>query len=264
MKWLQRLPALLRGVLILLAIIALGIFPPTILDEIGVRLTPELPWVAPVALAWMWLVWRYLDRPGWRREHLGAKRLTSGQWLFALATLATGTGAIHAFRMALLRWIAAADVSLPNLPLLSTSVLLSSFLVTALSSAMFEEAGYRGYFLRVLEERYGWKTAVILSALFFMLAHVSRGHAFLVVLPFAFLFGCLYGMVAWKTGSILPGVFVHFSYNSARLLERWLSPQAYLGAKVLMMLGLVLAGATWIISRGLPNDSAGELDGVSR
>lgn len=253
MKWFGRLPTLFRGVLILLAIIAVGILPPTILDEFGVRLTPELPWVAPVALAWMWLVWRYLDRPGWRREHLGTKRLTSRQWLFALAVLAAGTGGIHAFRMALLRWLAAPDVSLPNLPALSTSVFLSSFLVTALSSALFEEAGYRGYFRCVLEERYGWKTAIILSALIFMLAHISRGPTFLVVLPLVFLFGCLYGLVAWKTGSILPGVIVHFSYNSARLLERWLSPQAYLGAKVLAVLGLALAGATWITFRGLPN-----------
>jgi membrane protease YdiL (CAAX protease family) len=114
------------------------------------------------------------------------------------------------------------------------------------------------------EERYGWKTAIILSALVFMLAHISRGRTFLVVLPLAFLFGCLYGMVAWKTGSILPGVFVHFSYNSARLLERWLSPQAYLGTKMLAVLGLALAGATWIIFRGLPKDGAGEFDGERR
>ena len=256
MKWFRRLPALVQGLLVLLAITAVGIFPPSILDEFAVRVTPRLPWVAPIALAWMWLVWRYLDQPGWRREHLGAKCLTSRQWLLALAALAAGTGAMHAFRMALLHWLRAPDVSLPNLPQLSASVLLSSFLVTALSAALFEEAGYRGYFQHMLEERYGWKTAIPLSAFIFTLAHISRGRVFFVVLPLVFLFGCLYGMVAWKTGSILPGVVVHFTYNLVRLLERWLSPRIGLGTKMLGALGLALAGATWIIFRGLPKGNA--------
>jgi membrane protease YdiL (CAAX protease family) len=155
MKWFRRLPTLVQGLLVLLTIIAVGIVPPSILDEFAVRATPKLPWVAPIALTWMWLVWRYLDQPGWRREHLSAKRLTGRQWLFALAALGAGTGAMHSLRMALLRWLGAPDVSLPNLPLLSVSVLLSSFLVTALSAALFEEAGYRGYFQRLMEERYG-------------------------------------------------------------------------------------------------------------
>jgi membrane protease YdiL (CAAX protease family) len=136
-------------------------------------------------------------------------------------------------------------------------VLFSSFLVTALSAALFEEAGYRGYFRLVLEEQYGWKTAIIVSALVFMLAHISRGADFYLVLPLVFAFACLYGLVAWKTGSIRPGIIVHFSYNSARLLERWLSPRAYFRAGALTIIGLALAGATWVIFRGLPSRNAG-------
>jgi membrane protease YdiL (CAAX protease family) len=162
-----------------------------------------------------------------------------------------------------LRWLGAPDVSLTNLPLLSANVLLSSFLVTALSAALFEEAGYRGYFQHLLAERYGSKTAILLSAFIFMLAHISRGRAFFVVLPLVFLFGCLYGMVAWKTGSILPGVIVHFIYNFARLLERLLSPQVYLGTQVLGALGLALASGTWIIFRRLPEGNPGALDAAS-
>jgi membrane protease YdiL (CAAX protease family) len=93
-----------------------------------------------------------------------------------------------------------------------------------------------------------------------MLAHISRGRAFFVVLPLVFLFGSLYGVVARKTGSIVPGVVVHFTYNFARLLERWLAPQGYLSTKVLDVLGLTLAGATWIIFRALPKGNAGAHD----
>jgi membrane protease YdiL (CAAX protease family) len=212
---------LLRGLLLAVAVVAAGILPPSLMDELAVRLTPAVPWVAPVALAWMWLVWRFLNRPGWRREHLATRRLSLREWILALAALAAGTGAIHLFRMACLRWLALPDVPIPGLPACSFSVLLSSFLVTALAAGVFEEAGYRGYLRRVLEERYGPKWAILLSALFFTVAHLSRGPGFFAALPSAFLFGILYGLVAWKTGSIRPGIVVHSGYNLARLFAGW-------------------------------------------
>jgi len=65
----------------------------------------------------------------------------------------------------------------------------------------------------------------IVSALLCTLAHLSRGPGFLDALPSAFLFGCLYGTVAWRTGSIRPGVVVHFSSNLVRRLAGWLMPE---------------------------------------
>jgi membrane protease YdiL (CAAX protease family) len=169
----------------------------------------------------MWLVWRFLERPGWRRDHLAAGKLSFRRWIIALTALAAGTGAIHWFRVASLRWLGLPDVRVPSLPACSVSVLLSSFLVTALAAGLFEEAGYRGYMRLILEERYGPKAAIILSALFFTIAHLSRGPGFFAALPSAFLFGGLFGLVAWKTGSIRPGGIVHCSYNLVRLLAGW-------------------------------------------
>ncbi len=261
MNWFAGLPALLRGVLLVMAITIAGILSPTVLDELGVRLTPRVPWVAPAALAWMWLVWRYLNRPGWRREHLCAHELSMREWLLALVTLAAGTGAVHAFRMAGLHWLAVPDVPIPDLPACSASVLLSSFLVTALAAGVFEEAGYRGFLRKVLEERYGVHVATVVSALIFMIAHLSRGREYHIVLPLAFLFGWLYGLVAWKTGSILPGIVVHFSYNFARLLQRWLALQTDLGAGLMAGTGLALAILAGFAFRGLREpEASGQAD----
>jgi membrane protease YdiL (CAAX protease family) len=143
--------------------------------------------------------------------------------------------------MAALRWLAVPDVPIPDLPACSASVLLSSFLVTALAAGLFEEAGYRGFLRKVLGERYGAHAAIAISALIFMIAHLSRGREYHVVLPLVFLFGWLYGLIAWKTGSILPGIVVHFSYNFVRLLERWLAPPTHLGTGLMAGTGLGLA-----------------------
>jgi membrane protease YdiL (CAAX protease family) len=220
---LTRLPPVVRGLVFVLAITAAGILPPTLVDEAGVRLTPNVPWVAPAAFAWMWLVWRFLSRPGWRNQHLRVRPLPARTWIVASAVLVAGTLGIHAARIGALRLLGAPDVRLPDLGPLSPAVLLSSFLVTALAAGLFEEAAYRGYFQTAVETRYGWKAAIILSALVFSLAHVSRGRHFLAALPLVFLFGCLYSAVAWRIGSIGPGIVVHTGYNLARLFDRWLA-----------------------------------------
>jgi membrane protease YdiL (CAAX protease family) len=123
--------------------------------------------------------------------------------------------------MALLRWLRVPDVPMPAIAGVSASVLLSSFVVTSFAAGLFEEAAYRGYLRSLLQSRYGGQVAIISAALVFALAHLSRGKGFLVVLPLVFLFGYLYGLVAWKTGSIWPGIVVHTSYNLYRLVEKF-------------------------------------------
>lgn len=251
----NRIVPLLRGILWVLAITAVGIVPPTILDEIGVRRTPRVPWVGPIAIAWMTFAWWLLNRPGTRRDHLSAKRLPPRKWLLALSILLAGTAAMHALRILALRIFNVADVRTAALAGCSTSVLLSSFVVTALSAAVFEEAAYRGYLIRELQPHYGWKWAIGISALLFTAAHLTRGRNFLVVLPLVFGFAWLYGAVAWRAGSIIPGIAVHFGYNFVRLLGRWRGPEIHVKSPLLVAAGLVLLSAASLLwGKLLPHD----------
>jgi len=56
MKWFAGHWPLFQGLLLVMGVTLVGILPPTIMDEIRVRLTPDIPWVALVALIWMWLL----------------------------------------------------------------------------------------------------------------------------------------------------------------------------------------------------------------
>jgi hypothetical protein len=51
--------------------------------------------------------------------------------------------------------------------------------------------------------------------------------------------------------AILPGIVVHFSYNFARLLQRWLALQMDLGAGLMAGTGLALAILAGFAFRGL-------------
>ena len=79
-----------------------------------------------------------------------------------------------------------------------------------LVSGVAEEAAFRGYMQRGLE-RYGTQTAILVSAFVFALAHGTHGLSTLLLLgPGIFVAGIFYGRLAWHSGSIGPGMIMHF------------------------------------------------------
>ena len=73
-----------------------------------------------------------------------------------------------------------------------------------------EELMFRGAIEgRMLRD--GWKpwVAIATSALCFGLIHINPAQV-----PFAFLIGCLFGWLRWKTGSIVPGILGHMLNNT--------------------------------------------------
>ena len=92
----------------------------------------------------------------------------------------------------------------------STAILVSIVIMGALVSGVVEEVAFRGYMQRGLE-RFGPATAIVVTSIVFVFAHLTHGWQMIVFLgPGIFMAGVLYGMLAYHTGSILPGMLVHF------------------------------------------------------
>ena len=87
-----------------------------------------------------------------------------------------------------------------------------SLLVFALMPALTEEVAFRGYILSGLERSYRPMTAVLLSALLFAFLHVllSLFQQFFG----AAILGVILGLIAYRTGSLWPGVVFHFVNNA--------------------------------------------------
>jgi uncharacterized protein len=91
------------------------------------------------------------------------------------------------------------------------------FFVVGLLAPFCEELVFRGAILRSLlgwsKERIGWLgnhwTMILLSALLFAIMHFNPAQ-----MPHAFLVGILLGWMYYRTGSILPGVALHWANNS--------------------------------------------------
>jgi hypothetical protein len=71
-----------------------------------------------------------------------------------------------------------------------------------------EETGFRGYMQTPLEKKYNPLTAIIITSVMFTIIHFSRSWA-VPILPHIFFASTLLGILAYKTGSILPGIIGH-------------------------------------------------------
>ncbi len=85
---------------------------------------------------------------------------------------------------------------------------LPFLLFIALAPGFTEELLFRGYVQRRLVERWGAGVAIVVTSLIFALFHIMP-HA----VAFAFPVGIWLGMLAWKTGSVWPGIICHALIN---------------------------------------------------
>ena len=87
------------------------------------------------------------------------------------------------------------------------------FIVGAIFAPFVEEIFFRGFLFQGFRARYGWMTAMLLSAAIFAIAHLD-----LVVLLPTFILGCLLAYVYQRSNSLWPGIILHFLVNSFGLL----------------------------------------------
>ncbi len=140
-------------------------------------------------------------------------------------------------------------------------------LVLAVLPAVLEETFFRGLLLGALLRRVRPHSAIVGSAAFFGLFHlVDRGVVIVEHAVISALLGVLLGWLAWRSGSILPGIILHATHNvclqllhyyQPQLIEAgWLEPDQagvpttwLLAAAVAVALGLAWA---WLALRRLP------------
>ncbi len=88
----------------------------------------------------------------------------------------------------------------------TTNFVLGIFIIAALP-AFCEEMLFRGVILSSLERKGKW-TAILLSALFFMLMHASP-----LQTVYQFILGVIMAFVAYKSRSVMTTMFIHFLNN---------------------------------------------------
>ena len=214
-------PPVLTGAAVAVA----GFAPWSILAPFNARLRPDLPWAALVTAAFLAFYLAWLNGAGWpktsreaRRYHLRWWRPTPG----ARSREGLGLTAVLVLLLAVLyaAWIALGGSNAP--PDLAayptTAYRISVVVMGAVVSGVVEEAAFRGCMQSRLE-RFGAGTAILATSVAFALAHAVHGwQALLLLGPGLFLASVLFGLLAWHTGSIVPGMIVHVLGDLAHTL----------------------------------------------
>ena len=230
--------------------------PWSALVALDLRFSPRLPWAIPAGMAYMCAATAYLNGSGWpkstaaaRKRYFRAQPLVLAEFNWALLA---GLAAVTCLW---LLYAAFGYLSTPppraseaGLPLI---VLLGAALVAAAVTAIAEEGGLRGFMQTPLERLLGPAPAIAISSFFFVLIHLSHGVAELARnAPFYFAAGCVYGLLAYLTRSILPSLILHFLgdvlvFALKSSLVHYTSPSGSMKRVSLVASALLLAGASW-------------------
>lgn len=113
-----------------------------------------------------------------------------------------------------------------------------------------EELIFRGLTLRIMKKAVPIWVVIIVQAFLFGLYHMN-----LVQGVYAFLLGLLFGYVAYRYGSVVPGILLHMAVNSSSYLMGYLLPASLEEQTWLMILIgavalLAVVGFTYLVVKG--------------
>jgi membrane protease YdiL (CAAX protease family) len=213
----SRIPALLKSILAGLAVGLLGTVPWAGLVAANIEHSPAIPWAVPAMAVVLAAWWRYFVRGrGWphataeaRRRGARANPVADTLWGPAL-----GAGILGLIGVLLLQGVLARLVALPQQRDLDPSrfhpaTVFAWVVMGSLVAGIVEETAFRGYMQGGIERRHGPFIAILVTGIFFGLAHFSHAEVGLVLMPFYVAVAAVYGGLAYATNSTLPGMVLH-------------------------------------------------------
>lgn len=182
----------------------------------NLALSPAIPWAVVVMAVLLWLLWQYLGGR-WgphttaeaRRHALRARRVPPTVFFWALLAGILSIVSLVGLWIVLFQFAGLPSRALVNYSAYPFFTVALVLVMASLVSSVPEEAGLRGYFQGALEPRMGAAAAILIPALV-----IAPGHAFTQgfawpVLVFYLCADIMLGVMAYLTGSIVPGVVVH-------------------------------------------------------
>jgi membrane protease YdiL (CAAX protease family) len=217
-----RLRAYLRPIVAGLLIAAAGLIPWAVIAPINKSHRPDIPWAALATAAFTALLIAWLHGFGPPVSTSLVRRQSLRLWPPSPAPDATG-GSLPVAALVLLLaaiyvvWIVVGRLSpVPDLSgYPTTAYRFSMFFMGGILAGVVEEAGFRGYMQTGLE-RLNPGNAVLITSMVFTGAHITQGPKALLLLgPGLFAASMLYGTLARRTGTILPGMLIHVAGDLA-------------------------------------------------
>jgi len=89
-----------------------------------------------------------------------------------------------------------------------------------------------------IEKRHGIVAAVLISSLLFMVLHMTKSWAIPGMLPIVFGAGVLLGVIAWASGSLIPGILGHTAMDVGMFAYWWSGTAGTFSARTIAVTGI--------------------------
>ncbi|RHW43616.1 CPBP family intramembrane metalloprotease [Neobacillus notoginsengisoli] len=88
------------------------------------------------------------------------------------------------------------------------------FISAAIISPLYEEIFYRGFLYKWFRMKWGVSTGLIISSIIFTIVHIPTYNT----LPVNFISGIIFAWTYEKTGSVLPAMIIHGTFNGIAVI----------------------------------------------
>ncbi len=210
----QRIPVVIRA-------IVLGLFVFAIAGSVArivILVFIPAPWSIVVMGGVLWIYCKYFSGSWWpkstaeaRSNNFRATKLSTGVWKWSLiaamlVVVVLESGFVITFRILEFpaeAWTSGYDFSVAPLWLAWLFIVMA-----ALVAGITEEVGFRGYMQVPLEKRYGSVVGITIVSIVFVVFHLNQAWA-TPVLFHLFAISVLWGILAYTSGSLIPGMISH-------------------------------------------------------
>jgi membrane protease YdiL (CAAX protease family) len=210
------------GMLVMLA----GTLPRNALFAANLQIVPRVPWAVPAIAIYLVAFCWYLDGHGapadtqtYRRTGLRANRVPGVVWFWSLATGVAGIVALVVALRVANQIVALPEQQLPDLSGVPSFTVWALLIAAAPVAGIVEEAAFRGYMQGKIEPAAGLPAAILITGTMFAVAHLDFT---LVLWPYYVAVAAIYGMVTYRTNSIMPAIVLHTAGNLYSNLDLWL------------------------------------------
>ena len=207
------------------------------------------PWSALVMVPVLWGYWKLFTRRCVGRVNLRRASQLGAALLFVLIVQASFVVTFCVIPFPAERFTADYK-QLETLPKWSAWALI---VMGSIVAAICEETGFRGYMQAPLQKRHGPRVAIVATSILFALIHLSHRWA-LPILPHIFGASVLLGVLAYRSGSLIPGIIGHAILDIFDYACWWTTITGKIDRKTIFETGvdvhfvawvLVLAGGCW-------------------
>ncbi len=168
--------------------------------------------------------------------------LTRAQWAWGLVAAVLFATTIHAALVVLFRIVPfpvdAFRQDYRTFSVVSPTFQWFAIVVAAASAGICEETGFRGYMQQPIEKRHGVVVAVLIWSVLFTVVHLSKSWAIPGMVPVVLAAGLLLGLIAWASGSLIPGMIGHTVMDIGMFSYWWTGVAGTFSAETIAVTGI--------------------------